>query len=55
MGNQLTYADKWKYEDRPISFKIERLPWEEVNEILPKKIRFTIIDVETGLQFRVQR
>jgi hypothetical protein len=45
----------WGDEDTPISFKIEMLPWEDVNEILPNKTKFTIIDVETGLQFRVQR
>lgn len=55
IGNHLTYAGEWEDEDTPISFKIEMLPWEEVNEILPNKTKFTIIDVETGLQFRVQR
>ncbi|MDQ0861041.1 hypothetical protein [Bacillus sp. V2I10] len=55
MVNHLTYADELEDEDTPISFKIEMLPWEEVNEILPNKTKFTIIDVETGLQFKVQR
>ena len=39
----------------PISFNIEMLPWEEVNEILPKFSKFEVIDVETGLRFSVQR
>ncbi|MCC3355422.1 hypothetical protein [Bacillus sp. REN16] len=42
-------------KDSPLSFKVELVPWEMVNEILPRKSFFTIIDVETGLQFRVQR
>ncbi|MEH7385321.1 hypothetical protein V7147_07930 [Bacillus sp. JJ1521] len=42
-------------KDSPLSFKVEMVPWEMVNEILPRKSFFTIIDVETGLQFRVQR
>lgn len=29
--------------------------WEEVNEILPKYSKFTVVDLETGLKFRVQR
>ncbi|RFU66399.1 hypothetical protein D0469_17355 [Peribacillus saganii] len=41
--------------DNPISFKVEVLPWEITNDILPKGTVFTIIDVETGLQFKVQR
>ncbi|MFT4416718.1 hypothetical protein ACLM5H_22910 [Fredinandcohnia humi] len=46
-----------KYEDKdtPLSYKIELVPWEIVNKLLPRKSFFTIIDVETGLQFRVQR
>ncbi|WP_010283533.1 hypothetical protein [Bacillus timonensis] len=42
-------------KDSPLSFKVEMVPWDIVNEILPRKSFFTIIDVETGLQFRVQR
>ncbi|WP_428911949.1 hypothetical protein [Niallia sp. Krafla_26] len=55
MGNHSTYANEWEDEDTPISFKIEMLPWKEVNKLLPNKTKFTIIDVETGLQFNVQR
>lgn len=42
-------------EDHPISFEIEILPWEIAKDILPKGKKFTVIDVETGLQFKVQR
>ncbi|USK60795.1 hypothetical protein [Peribacillus asahii] len=49
------YAMKWEDEDTPISFKIEMLPWEEVNKLIPNKTKFTIIDVETGQRFNVQR
>ena len=45
----------WKIKNVPISFKIEMLPWEEVNNIIPNKTKFTIIDIETGLTFKVQR
>lgn len=34
---------------------VEMLPWDEVNEILPKYSKFTILDVETGKKFEVQR
>ncbi len=46
---------KFDEKDSPLSFKIEMVPWDTVNEILPRKSFFTIIDVETGLYFRVQR
>lgn len=46
---------EYEEKDSPISFKVEMVPWDLVNEILPRKSFFTIIDVETGLQFRVQR
>jgi hypothetical protein len=49
------YATKWEDEDRPLSFQIEMLPWEKVNNIIPNKTKFTILDIETGLTFRVQR
>lgn len=48
-------ANELTDENTPISFQIELLPWEEVNELLPNKSKFSIIDVETGLQFEVQR
>jgi hypothetical protein len=52
-----TYANEVHYEDNdtPISFMIEVLPWDTANQILPNGTTFTVIDVETGLQFMVQR
>lgn len=38
-----------------ISYKIEMLPWEEVNKVLPKYSKFTVLDIETGKRFKVQR
>ncbi|RFU65219.1 hypothetical protein [Peribacillus glennii] len=46
------YLEKY---DNPISFMVEVLPWHKTNQILPKGSVFTIIDVETGLQFKGQR
>ncbi|MBT2695089.1 hypothetical protein [Bacillus sp. ISL-55] len=34
---------------------IKMTQWEEVNEILPRYSKFTVLDLETGLKFRVQR
>ncbi|MEH7381567.1 hypothetical protein V7138_13990 [Bacillus sp. JJ1533] len=48
-------TSEYDEKDSPLSFKVEMVPWDMVNEILPRKSFFTIIDVETGLQFRVQR
>jgi hypothetical protein len=31
------------------------LPWREVNNIIPNKSKFKVIDLETGLSFNVQR
>ncbi|MCQ6274902.1 hypothetical protein JMM81_07980 [Bacillus sp. V3B] len=39
----------------PTSFTVNILPWEQVDRIIPRKSIFTIIDVETGEQFNVQR
>ena len=55
MVNHSVYAVEWEDEEGPISFKIEMLPWEIVNNIIPDKTNFTIIDIETGLSFKVQR
>lgn len=38
-----------------VSFQIEMPPWEEAKQILPKYTKFTVMDVETGKQFRAQR
>jgi hypothetical protein len=47
-GKEVTAANQ-------ISFQIEMLPWKEVNILLPKYTKFTVMDVETGKQFHVQR
>ncbi|MFD4705528.1 hypothetical protein ACFWM3_11720 [Gottfriedia sp. NPDC058432] len=39
----------------PISFQIEIQDWEAVNKIIPKYSLFTVIDVESGKSFNVQR
>jgi hypothetical protein len=38
-----------------ISYKIEMLEWKEVNTLLPKYSKFTVMDLETGKKFEVQR
>ncbi|MCH1626798.1 hypothetical protein [Fredinandcohnia quinoae] len=50
-------ADDLNFQEKesPISLKIGLLPWDIVNLRIPKYSYFTIIDVETGLRFRVQR
>ena len=53
--DQAVYANEWEDEDSPINFKIEMLPWKKVNDILPNESKFVIIDVESGLAFKVQR
>lgn len=35
--------------------EIEKLPWEEVNQLLPRYSKFTVEDLETGKKFKVQR
>lgn len=44
-----------KSQQNPTSFTVQLLPWEQADKIIPKKSIFTIIDVETGQQFNVQR
>lgn len=34
---------------------IEMIPWDKVNDIIPKYSKFTVLDLETGKQFNVQR
>ncbi|WP_246943943.1 hypothetical protein [Bacillus pinisoli] len=43
------------YSTPHISFEIDLLRWEEVNLLLPKYTKFTVIDLETGKSFKVQR
>ncbi|MDQ0246732.1 hypothetical protein J2S09_004336 [Bacillus fengqiuensis] len=50
-----TYAHELDDDDSPISFNLEMLSWEKVDQIIPNKTKFTVIDVETGKQFNVQR
>jgi hypothetical protein len=38
-----------------ISFNIEMVPWKDVNILLPKYSKFTVLDIETGKYFQVQR
>jgi hypothetical protein len=38
-----------------VSYKIEMLHWKDVNQILPKFTKFTVLDVESGKRFKVQR
>jgi len=38
-----------------ISFDIQLLSWDMINERLPRYSKFTIMDIETGKQFNVQR
>lgn len=35
--------------------EIELIPWDNVNQILPKYSKFTVLDIETGKKFQVQR
>ncbi|MCR8848767.1 hypothetical protein NQ095_10145 [Rossellomorea sp. SC111] len=44
-----------KTADAIPSFQVEILPWEQVKGIIPNHSYFTIIDVDTGLSFNVQR
>ncbi len=40
---------------KPTNKRIEMLEWKEVNPLLPKYSKFTVLDLETGKQFNVQR
>lgn len=42
-------------DNHNVNIQIEMLPWEKVNKILPKYSKFTVMDVETGEKFQVQR
>lgn len=50
-----TYATTDEAVLTPISFQIEIQDWEAVNKIIPKYSLFTVIDVESGKSFNVQR
>jgi hypothetical protein len=51
----LLFVSGAKSADAMPSFQVEILPWEQVKEIIPNQSYFTIIDVDTGLSFKVQR
>lgn len=40
---------------KPDYNKIDMIQWEQVNDILPKYSKFTVVDLETGMKFQVQR
>ncbi|MCM3160076.1 hypothetical protein [Metabacillus litoralis] len=43
-------------QPRPyISFQPDLLSWDEVNEMIPRKSTFTVIDIDSGQSFNVQR
>lgn len=44
-----------KAAEDEIGMPIEMLHWKEVNKILPRFVKFTVLDVETGMKFNVQR
>jgi len=50
-----TYATPVEPVPSPISFQIEIQNWEAVNKSLPKYSKFTVVDVESGKSFDVQR
>jgi hypothetical protein len=50
-----TYATSEKSNPLPISFQIDVQNWNDVNKTLPKYSKFTVIDVESGKSFDVQR
>ncbi|WP_066061452.1 hypothetical protein [Neobacillus soli] len=43
------------YAASHISYKIDMPNWNEVNHLLPRYTKFTVMDIETGKQFKVQR
>lgn len=51
----LVHSSVVSAKDEGVGVRIDMLPWEEVNRILPKYSKFTVLDVETGKRFEVQR
>ncbi|GLB61149.1 hypothetical protein [Cytobacillus sp. NCCP-133] len=47
-------SSAWAVEEG-VSWRIDMLPWERANTILPKYSKFTVLDVESGKKFKVQR
>lgn len=50
-----TYAVEPFYDLIPIDYKVAPVPWRKVDKLIPRKAIFTVIDVESGLSFKVQR
>jgi hypothetical protein len=38
-----------------IGLSIEVIPWEQANKLLPRFTKFSVLDTDTGLSFKVQR
>ncbi|TLS35449.1 hypothetical protein [Pseudalkalibacillus caeni] len=38
-----------------VDYNVRMLPWDKVNEIIPRYTKFHVVDTETGLTFSVQR
>jgi hypothetical protein len=55
LGGQHTYAIGIEENPCQISFQIEIQDWDAVRQFLPKYSKFTVIDVESGKSFDVQR
>jgi hypothetical protein len=53
--SESTFAVEPFYDLLPIDSEITLLPWEKVDEVIPRKAIFTMIDVESGASFQVQR
>jgi hypothetical protein len=43
------------FADEVLNHKIQMLPWKDVNQLLPRYSKFTVMDYETGMKFKVQR
>jgi hypothetical protein len=52
---EITNASDLADTDNPTSFSGEILPWSKADKLIPKGSKFTVIDVTTGHQFKVQR
>ncbi|MEH7389840.1 hypothetical protein [Bacillus sp. JJ1474] len=50
-----TYDTNVQANENMVGHQIEILPWDQVNKILPKYSKFTVMDVESGKKFKVQR
>ena len=55
MNRTPVHALTLENQQDPTSFTVKILPWEQADKLIPRKSIFTIIDVESGQQFNVQR